>query len=63
MVELPGASGRVVGGRHVNGDDNWFDQALDIAVGPSGNTVAAGNLVNLATGSDFAVVQIPGPLP
>lgn len=63
MVELAGASGAIVGGIHVTGDDNWFDQGLDIAADPAGNSIAAGNLVNRGTGSDFAVVQLPGQLP
>lgn len=63
IVELAAASGAILGGAQVNGDDDWFDQALDVAIDPAGNAVAAGNLVNRGTGSDFAVVQLRAQRP
>ena len=58
-----GGAPRIVRSLHVNGTGNWFDQALDVAIDPAGNSIAVGNLVNRGAGSDFTVVQFPGGNP
>jgi PQQ-like domain len=43
---------------NLNGTDDWFDAASDIALGADGRVIAAGSLINSATGSDLAVVRL-----
>ena len=56
-VRLEGSTGRSLGGVSLNGTDDWFDAAFDVAIAGDA-IVAAGWLINRGSGADFAVVRL-----
>jgi hypothetical protein len=57
VLRLAGATGRSLGGVSLNGTDDWFDSAFDVAT-MGDAIVTAGWLINRDTGADFAVVRL-----